>query len=130
MKISANDPGRGSRHNRTLPGLAMTALLFLAPLSLWAHAQQEGSYPEHEAVVEGTPERIAVWIDHVMRLTPFEVTGPNGRVELTEQPGRSPVSRFETAPAGRLSPGEYTVRWRGLAPDGHVMFDAYYFTVR
>ena len=115
---------------RPLPGLVMIALFCLVPPGLWAHAEQEGSYPEHEAVVEGTPEKLAVWFDHAMRLTSFEVTGPNGAVELTEQPGRSPISRFETAPADGLPPGEYTVRWRGLAPDGHVMFDEYYFTVR
>jgi copper resistance protein C len=122
---------RMTRWARPVSGLAMMiGLLGVAPYSLWAHVQQEGSYPEHEAIVDGTPARIAVWFDHTMRLTSFEVTGPNGRVDLAAQPGRSPVSRFETVPAESMPPGEYTVRWRGLAPDGHVMFDEYYFTVR
>ena len=115
---------------RPLAAFALLAILSVATLALRGHAEQQGSYPEHEAVVEGTPERIAVWFDHAMRITSFEVTGPNGAVELTVQPGRTPLSRFETAPAGNLPPGEYTVRWRGLAPDGHLMFDEYYFTVR
>ena len=113
-----------------LVAFALLASLSFLPLALWAHAQQEGAYPEHEAVVEGTPEKIAVWFDHAMRITLFEVTGPDGVVELTAQPGRSAVSRFETTPAGDMPPGEYTVRWRGVAPDGHLMFDEYYFTVR
>jgi copper resistance protein C len=121
---------RMTRWTRRVSGLATIGLLTLAPVSLWAHTQQEGSYPEHEAIVEGTPERIAVWFDHVMRLTVFEVTGPNGRVDLAVQPGRSPIDRFETAPAAGMPSGDYTVRWRGLAPDGHVMFDEFYFTVR
>lgn len=116
--------------SRTLAALAWLVILGLAPVGLWAHAQQEGSYPEHEAVVEGTPERIAVWFDHEMRITSFEVIGPNGGVDLTVGPGRAAVSRFETAPAGKMPPGEYTVRWRGMAPDGHVMFDEFYFEVR
>lgn len=113
-----------------LVALAWLGILVLTPSMLWAHAQQEGSYPEHQAVVDGTPERIAVWFDHEMRITSFEVIGPNGAVDLTVAPGRAAASRFETAPAGDMPPGEYTVRWRGLAPDGHVMFDEYYFTVR
>ncbi len=116
--------------SRPLAAFAWLAIFGLAPLGLWAHALQEGSYPEHEAVVDGTPERIAVWFDHEMRITSFQVTGPNGAVDLTVGPVRAPVSRFETAPAGEMPPGEYTVRWRGMAPDGHVMFDEFYFEVR
>ena len=116
--------------SRPVAALALLTILGLTPLTLLAHAQQEGSYPEHEAVVEGTPERIAVWFDHEMRITSFQVTGPNGAVDLTVGPVRAPVSRFETAPAGNMPPGEYTVRWRGMAPDGHVMFDEFYFEVR
>ncbi|MFW5453067.1 copper resistance CopC family protein [Thioalkalivibrio sulfidiphilus] len=114
---------------RTLGTLCTAALLLAAP-PLWAHAQQEGSYPEHASSIEGSPEKIAVWFDHAMRLTLFEVTGPDGRVELNNRPGRDMLTRFETTPVAPLAPGEYTVRWRGLAEDGHAMFDEFYFTVR
>ena len=108
----------------------IAALMLMVPHSLLAHAQQEGSDPEHESTIDGSPEKIAVWFDHEMRLTFFEVSGPNGTVDLRQRPGRTPVSRFETAPSDALPPGEYTVRWRGLAEDGHTMFDEFYFTVR
>lgn len=114
---------------RTLAILCTVALLLAAP-PLWAHAQQEGTYPEHASIIEGSPEKIAVWFDHAMRLTLFEVTGPDGRVALDSRPGRDMRMRFETTPANPLPPGEYTVRWRGLAEDGHAMFDEFYFTVR
>jgi copper resistance protein C len=103
--------------------------LLLAP-PLWAHADQEGSVPEHGATVEGTPERIGIWFDHKMRITLFEVAGANGRVDLRARPTGQLVERFETAPAGAMAAGEYTVRWRGLAEDGHAMFDEFQFTVR
>jgi methionine-rich copper-binding protein CopC len=109
--------------------LWMTALLMAAP-PLWAHAEQEGTYPEHASTIEGSPEKIAVWFDHAMRLTLFQVTGPDGQVRLSTTPGREPVTRFETTPDNALPPGEYTVKWRGMADDGHAMFDEFYFTVR
>ncbi|WP_018953162.1 copper resistance CopC family protein [Thioalkalivibrio sulfidiphilus] len=118
------------RHSIRFIGAFGITLLLFTTSPVWAHAQQEGMYPEHASTIEGSPEKIAVWFDHAMRLTLFEVTGPQGRVELQSRPGRETVTRFETAPAGPLVPGEYTVKWRGLAEDGHVMFDEFYFTVR
>lgn len=106
------------------------AVLLALASPLWAHAQQEGTYPEDGASVEGAPEQIAVWFDHGMRITFFEVRGPRGVIELSERPGRHVVDRFEARPVTTLEPGEYTVKWRGLAEDGHSMFDEFYFTVR
>lgn len=113
----------------TVPAV-VAALMLMVPHSLLAHAQQEGSDPTHESTIDDSPEQIPVWFDHEMRLTFFEVSGPDGAVDLLERPGRTPVSRFETALSNALAPGEYTVRWRGLAEDGHTMFDEFYFTVR
>jgi len=118
---------------KTLQWLASAALalqLLSAPTVLRAHAQPEGSYPAHGAVIDASPARIAVWFDHPMRLTAFELVGPAGAVALSTRPGRQPVTRFETALTAPLPPGRYTVRWRGLAGDGHVMADDFYFTVR
>jgi len=109
---------------------ALALSLLLAAPGLLAHAQPEGSQPEHGSTISGSPNRIAVWFDHPMRLTLFEVTGPLGVVPLTQGPGRAVLTRFETSPATPLGPGKYTVRWRGLAADGHVMADEIYFTVR
>ncbi|MCM2479064.1 copper resistance CopC family protein [Serpentinimonas maccroryi] len=111
------------------PAALALHLLLAAPLLL-AHAQPEGSLPAHGSTVSGSPNRIAVWFDHPMRLTLFEVSGPRGVVPLTQGPGRDALTRFETSPAAPLGPGRYTVRWRGLAADGHVMADEIYFNVR
>jgi len=118
-----------TRSLRAVPAV-IAALILMLPGSLLAHAQKEGTYPEHESTLDGSPNRIAVWFDHDMRLTFFEVSGPDGPVALSQRPGRNPINRFETAPSSTLRPGEYTVRWRGLAEDGHTMFDEFYFSVR
>lgn len=118
-----------TRWTRAVPA-AIAAFLLMLPPGLLAHAQQEGAYPEHDSTLDGSPERIAIWFDHDMRLTFFEVSGPNGPVALSRRPDRTLISRFETAPRSVLAPGEYTVRWRGLAEDGHAMFDEFHFSVR
>lgn len=112
-----------------LPAVTAVFMLMLPP-SLLAHVQQERSEPERESTVDGSPARIAVWFDQDLRLVSFEVSGPDGPVALRQSPDRTRVSHFETAPSNTLAPGEYTVRWRGLAEDGHVMFDEFRFSVR
>jgi copper resistance protein C len=108
----------------------IAVLTLMLPSSLVAHVQLDRSEPEHESTVDGSPARIAVWFDQDLRLVSFEVSGPDGPVALRQRPDRTLVSHFETAPSSTLAPGEYTVRWRGLAEDGHVMFDEFHFAVR
>lgn len=118
-----------TRSTCAVPAVIVAFLVMLSP-SLLAHVQQERSVPEHESTVDGSPERIAVWFDQDLRLVSFEVSGPDGPVALRQRPGRALTSHFETAPSSTLAPGEYTVRWRGLADDGHAMFDEFHFSVR
>lgn len=113
-----------------LVAAALALQLLVAPALALAHAQPEGSYPAPDAVLDQRPARVAVWWDHPMRLTLFELRGPAGVVALNPHPGATPVQRFEATPAAPLPPGRYTLRWRGLAPDGHVMADEFHFTVR
>jgi methionine-rich copper-binding protein CopC len=109
---------------------AIALTLLVVPASLLAHAQPEGTYPEHNSIRDQPPARIAVWFDHPMRITLFEVRGPAGVVPLSARPGATPVSRFEAVPTSPMPPGRYTVRWRGLAADGHVMADEIGFKLR
>jgi methionine-rich copper-binding protein CopC len=115
---------------KPLATAALALQLLVAPAVVLAHAQPEGSYPEHGAVLDQRPARIAVWWDHPMRLTLFELRGPAGVVALSARPGAAPVSRFEAVPTAPMPPGRYTLRWRGIAPDGHVMADDFDFTLR
>jgi len=104
--------------------------LLLSMQHLHAHAQPEGSVPAHGSIINNSPNKIAVWFDHPMRITLFEVSSAQGVVQLRQTPGREELIRFETSPVEQLSPGKYTVRWRGIAADGHIMADEIYFTVK
>jgi len=115
---------------RLLAPAALALHLLLAAPPVLACAKPEGSLPAHGSTVSDSPNPIAVWFDQPIRLTLFEVSGPRGVVPLTQGPGRDALTRFETGPAAPLGPGRYTVRWRGIADDGHLMADEIYFTVR
>ncbi|WP_028491372.1 copper resistance CopC family protein [Thioalkalivibrio sp. ALE19] len=113
--------------NTLLSGLAALLLAFAAPLT--AHEGQMGQVPEDGSTVEGTPEEIGIHFDGAMRITQFDVVGPQGRVSLEGGPGNDPTEEYHVRPAGDLEPGRYEVRWRGLARDGHMMSGTFRFTV-
>ncbi|WP_026279540.1 MULTISPECIES: copper resistance CopC family protein [unclassified Thioalkalivibrio] len=113
--------------NTLLSGLA--ALLLAVATPLLAHEGEMGQVPDDGSTVQGTPEEIGIHFDGAMRITQFDVTGPQGRVSLENQPGNEPTEEYRVRPAGSMEPGSYEVRWRGLARDGHMMSDTFRFTV-
>lgn len=110
-----------------LAGLAVL-MLALSP-SLMAHEGEMGTIPEDGTTVQGTPGEIGIYFDGPMRITQFDVTGPDGRVRLQGGPGSEPTEDYRVAPADELAPGRYQVSWRGLARDGHMMSGGFSFTV-
>ncbi len=107
----------------------LAALLLAVTMPLAAHEGELGSTPEDGSTVQGSPEQIGIEFEGAMRITQFDVTGPEGRVRLTNRPGNEPTERYFVEPAEPLPVGDYQVRWRGLARDGHMMSDGFRFTV-
>lgn len=107
----------------------VAALLLAAALPLMAHEGDMQHIPDDGATVQGTPEEIGIQFEGEMRITQFELIGPQGRVPLANSPGDEATEDYRVAPTDELQAGDYEVRWRGLAPDGHMMSDSFRFTV-
>lgn len=119
------------KQTRTLPIIQNTlaALLLALAMPVIAHEGSETTLPESGVTVKESPEQIGVEFDGKMRITQFEVTGPDGSVRLEEQPGSELLERYVVKPQESLSAGDYQVRWRGLSSDGHMMSDGFTFSV-
>lgn len=116
-------------HGTTLRAGIAALLLTLAP-PLMAHEGEMRNLPPDGATVQGSPEEIGIRFEGAMRITQFDVIGPQGRrVRLANAPGNEPTEDYRVAPAEGLEAGSYEVRWRGLAPDGHMMSGRFRFTV-
>lgn len=107
----------------------ITALMLGLTSSLKAHEGEMGTVPEDGSAVQGSPEEIGIYFDGAMRITQFDITGPEGRVRVQDGPGNDPTEDYRVAPAEALAPGQYQVSWRGLARDGHMMSGSFRFTV-
>ncbi|HMB34115.1 MAG TPA: copper resistance CopC family protein [Methylomirabilota bacterium] len=116
---------------RVLAALAATVLT-LVPALAPAHSLLVRSQPAQRATVTRPPERVQMWFSE--RLEPAyasasvwneagkQVDGGDAKVDASD-PSLLSVS------TPNLGPGRYTVRYRVLSVDGHVVESSYTFTV-
>jgi methionine-rich copper-binding protein CopC len=114
--------------------LAIGATLALWPVALaWPHAYLVRSTPAARAVVARAPERIQLWFNE--RLEPaysrMSVHDRGAqRVDAGDvQVGPAELTRLSVS-VPPLAAGSYTVKYRVLSVDGHVVEAEFTFAVR
>lgn len=113
---------------------ALAALLLLTPASGWAHAYLVTSSPARRAIVTRPPTEVQLWFNE--RLEPafssLTVIDRDGRrVDTGDvQTGGPDDPKRLSVRLRPLAPGTYTVRYRVLSVDGHIVESQFTFTVR
>jgi len=107
--------------------------LGLAPGLAWGHAALVRSTPAQRATVARAPERVRLWFNEPLeaKFASISVWDAQGK-RIDQRDGlvgpEDPKALSVGLPA--LGPGTYTVRYRVLSVDGHVVKGAFRFTVR
>ncbi|HSE06379.1 MAG TPA: copper resistance CopC family protein [Methylomirabilota bacterium] len=124
-------PPRGWPGAATL--VALLAGLLLPTTTVGAHASLVRSSPAHRAMVGQMPDRVQLWFNE--RLEPAYST-----VSVWNEAGAQVDGRDVTVGPDdprRLSvtvqsrePGRYTVKYRVLSVDGHIVDNHFTFTVK
>jgi methionine-rich copper-binding protein CopC len=115
-------------------GWMLPAVVFLAlPVPALAHAFLVKAIPARRAQLLRPPNRVQLWFNE--RLEPaystLSVTGANGqRVDSREVKVGPDDPKLLSVPLPQLPPGTYTIRFRVLSVDGHVVESEYPFTIR
>lgn len=111
--------------------LALVAFLLplvAAPLVLAHTAVRETSITDN-ATLSAAPENFTVTFSAATGLANVNLTNAAGRnIALDYAPPHAMATSF-TIPLPTLAPGAYTISWRTMAHDGHVMPGAIHFTV-
>ncbi len=113
--------------------IILTWLFLFAPTPAFAHAYLVKSVPASRATLFNSPGNIQLWFNE--RLEPkysfASVLDPDGkRVDsddahvLAEDPKRLSIG------VKKLPAGKYTVKFRVLSVDGHVVEQSFPFTIR
>ena len=118
---------------RTAIARIALAVLLLLPASAAPHASLVRSAPAARAIVARSPLRVDLWFSERLEsaYSTVSVWNVDGRrvdrkdvLVDPDDPKRLSVGIFT------LRPGPYTVRYRVLSVDGHVIDSSFTFTVR
>lgn len=97
------------------------------------HFALEKSAPEADASVEASPSEVRVWFtqepeEGTVSIGILEAEDAGVHVMDAAQDPEDPTVFFVQL-HGALAPGTYTVSWRGMGADGHVVRDTFQFSV-
>lgn len=122
-----------------LPGTAAfaTPVRSAAPVRTTAvlpHLKLKRSFPSADTVLTSAPDAIRLWLSEPpsVAATRITVTAANGTVIAMAKPTRTDaadaplVASFTTPPAE----GRYTVTWKTMSKDGHVVNGTFHFTIK
>ncbi len=113
----------------TITKLAIAATLALATAtSAFAHAKKSTTTPAEGATVKSV-DKIAIGFTMPMRVTSVKLLSGDAELPIKRDIGMEAVKEFTGAPEAPLTPGAYTIEWKGMSPDGHVMEGDIDFTV-
>jgi copper transport protein len=111
---------------RALVIVAAVALAFPAVAS--AHATLRSTTPKFGTELQSGPKAIALHFDQTVTVVPGSIQVLNGVGRNFAGPARAQGTDL-VAPVGPLKLGAYTVRWRAVSADSHVVSGVWTFGV-
>ena len=112
---------------------ALLLLFVLFPALASAHAYLVKSVPPGRATLFASPAKIQIWFNERLepRYSSIAVLDPDGkRVDLDNAQVSSDDPKQLAIGVKQLQSGRYTVKFRVLSVDGHVVEQSFPFTVR
>ncbi len=113
--------------------LSGLSLLLCVPTSAWPHARLVKSVPASRAVLSKAPAQVQLWFNERLearfcRLAVRNATGQ--QVDSGDSQVDPANSKQLSVGLPALAMGLYTVKYRVLSVDGHIVEDQFPFTVR
>jgi len=112
---------------------SLLILLLMIPISSWGHAYLVKSSPARRAMLSSPPTRVVLWFNERLeaqfsQLAVWNAEGQQvdgGDVQVGPDDGKRLSVGIPPLPAG-----SYTVKYRVLSVDGHVVESEFPFTIR
>ena len=108
--------------------LSMVAAVALLPASAFAHAHLLRSSPAENAVLDKSPAAATLVFAEPVTLTAVKVESKEGVKTAIKQLPEKPTAEA-SVPLPPLALGHYTISWRAVSDDGHLMSGEIHFSV-
>ena len=111
----------------------LTIVLLLGPAPAWPHAYLVKSAPARRAVLLYAPTRMQLWFNERLeaQFSHLSVWNREGKqVDSGDVQVGPDDLKLLSVGVGPLAPGPYTVKFRVLSVDGHVVEEQFPFTIR
>jgi copper resistance protein C len=108
-------------------------ILLMVPISSWGHAYLVKSSPARRAVLSNPPTRVVLWFNERLeaQFSQLSLWNAEGQqVDVGDVQGGPDDSRRLSVGLPTLPAGSYTVKYRVLSVDGHIVEAEYSFTIR
>ena len=106
----------------------LAIVLLVAASVAAAHTELVSSTPKPKATVPA-PREITLSFEDDVRLTALVLMDANGATKKLEVLPTAVAKKFTVGVEDPLSPGAYTVTWRAVGADTHVVSGDFRFTV-
>lgn len=107
----------------------LAGLLTLAlTQSAFAHTHLKSSTPANDSTVASAPAEFVLGFEEPARLTALSIQADGGKEQKIDKLPAGSAAQF-TIPAPKLGNGHYTLNYRVVGNDGHVMTGKIGFTV-
>jgi copper transport protein len=116
---------------RRLAPLVLAGLALAVPGAAWAHATLTQTSPSFQQRLAASPRFVQLRFDQSVKALPTAITVYTAKgkvVSGSAKPGTDP--RIVRVPVQKLARGAYTVRWRVVSADSHVVSGVFTFGVR
>jgi methionine-rich copper-binding protein CopC len=111
----------------------LVIVLLVIPVSSWGHAYLVKSSPARRAVLSTPPTRVVLWFNERLEAQFSQISIWNAEGQQMDggdmEVGPDDRKRLSVS-LPTLPPGNYTVKYRVLSVDGHVVEAEFPFTIR
>jgi methionine-rich copper-binding protein CopC len=103
-------------------------VLVMLGVTASAHAHLQKSSPADNSVITTAPPNLVLNFSEAARLTALSIQKDNEPLQNLK-PLPTAAAQQISVPLPPLTPGTYSVNWRVVSDDGHMMAGALHFTV-
>jgi methionine-rich copper-binding protein CopC len=112
---------------KTSKWLAGAVLVGVAALAQ-AHTHLKDAVPAAGSTVKASPDHITLTFSEPARLTALTIQKEGGEEQKIAALPADAAAKV-SVPAPKLAPGKYTVNWRVVSGDNHIMSGKLHFTI-